>query len=109
MVIGLDSSFSRPTPTIVSQAWAQGVRVWGGYIATQGGVNLASPWDQASFDVVRTLGSTPIAFCSGLDDPVALKQLATSWGVRLCLDVEGGIRADGTWVQGWLDASGAGL
>ena len=26
-----------------------------------------------------------------------------------CLDVEGGIRADGAWVQPWLDASGAGL
>ena len=31
------------------------------------------------------------------------------WNVRLCLDVEGGIRPDGPWVQPWLSASGAGL
>jgi len=112
MIVGLDSSSSRPTPTIISQAWAAGVRVWGGYIATNqapGSFNLASPWDKGSFDVARTLGSTPIGFCSGLDDPAALKALAAQWDVRLCLDVESGIRADGTWVQGWLDTSGAGL
>ena len=29
--------------------------------------------------------------------------------MRPCLDVETGIRPDGAWVQGWLDAAGAGL
>jgi hypothetical protein len=51
----------------------------------------------------------PIAFSSGWDDPSACKALAASWGVRLCLDVEPGIRGNGAWVQPWLDASGAGL
>src|SRR5215472_13783959 len=55
------------------------------------------------------LGSTPIAFCSGWDDPTALRTMAAAWNVRLCLDVESGIRGDGPWVQPWLDASGAGL
>jgi hypothetical protein len=48
-------------------------------------------------------------FVSGNDAPAALKALAAKLNVRICLDVEGGIRGDGPWVQGWLDASGAGL
>jgi hypothetical protein len=109
MIAGLDSSQSRPTLVIAAQARAGAIGLWSGYLATKGGVNLLSPWDLASFDVARQLGGTPIAFCSGWDDPVACRNLATQWNVRLCLDVETGIRSDGNWVQQWLDLSGAGL
>lgn len=109
MIAGLDSSFSRPTPAVAIQARAAGIGLWSGYIATKGGVNLASPWDLASFDIARQVGGIPIAFCSGWDDPVACRNLAAQWNVRLCLDVEDRIRGDGPWVQSWLDASGAGL
>jgi len=38
-----------------------------------------------------------------------MRGLANQWGVRGCLDVESGIRGDGSWVQPWLDASGFGV
>lgn|SRR5215469_1087029 len=104
-----DSSIDRPTATQIPQLRAAGIRVWGGYLATLPNVNLESPWDRASFEVVRLLGSDPLGFCSGLDDPVAVKALAASWRVRACLDVEDAIRGLGPWTQGWLDASGAGV
>src|SRR6266699_43709 len=108
MIQGLDSA-AMPNLAQVQSAKAAGRRVWSGYIATKAGVGLYSPWSKAGFDVARQCGGTPIAYCSGWDDPVALKALGASWGVRLCLDVEGGIRGDGPWVPGFLDASGAGL
>src|SRR5215472_16281239 len=109
MIAGLDSSTARPTPDIITQAYAAGVRLWSGYLATRPAVGLESPWDLASFDVARLLGSTPIGFCSGWDDPAALRTMAAAWNVRLCLDVESGIRGDGPWVDGFLGTSGAGL
>src|SRR5215469_6513744 len=109
MIAGLDSSISRPTSGIIAQAYAIGVRLWSGYLATRSAVGLESPWDLASFDIARLLGSTPIAFCSGWDDPAALRTMAAAWNVRLCLDVESGIRPDGAWVEGFLETSGAGL
>lgn len=108
MIDGLDSSSDRPTALQVAQARAAGVGLWGGYLATRPGVLLASPWDLASFDLVRPL-APPLAFCSGWDDPAACRALAGLWRVRLCLDVEPEIRGDGPWVQPWLDASQAGL
>jgi hypothetical protein len=55
----------------------------------------------------------PIGYCSGYDDPAAIKNLAIAWRVRLCLDCENGIRGlndpNSSWVQPFLDASGAGL
>jgi hypothetical protein len=111
MIAGLDSAEpqNRPTAAMIPQLKAAGIRLWIGYIATRGGVNLLSAWDQTSFDIVRQLGSTPVAMCSGLDDPVALKGLAAAWNVSLCLDDEAAIRPDGPWVQPFLDISGAGL
>jgi hypothetical protein len=85
------------------------VGVWSGYLATRAGVGLAAPWTLASFDAARRLGSTPIAFVSGRDDPAAVRAQAEAWRVRPCLDVELGIREDGPWVADWLRASGAGL
>src|SRR5262249_16766074 len=109
MIAGLDSSFGRPSAALALQAKASGVSLWSGYLATKAGVRLAAPWTRADFDNARRCGGTPIAFCSGWDDPVACRALAAQWNVRLCLDVEEGIRGDGAWVQPWLDASGAGL
>jgi hypothetical protein len=106
---GIDSSYARPTAALVAAFKSQGVAMWSGYLATRGGVQLASPWTQADFNLAKQLPAQPIAYCSGWDDPGACKALAAAWGVRLCLDVESSIRADGSWVQGWLDASGAGL
>lgn len=108
MIDGLDSA-QPPTPEQVGAARAAGVGLWSGYLATRPGVNLLRPWSEAEFDVARLAGGTPIAFCSGWDDPAACRDLAAAWDVRLCLDVEDAIRGDGPWVQLWLDDSGAGL
>jgi len=107
MIRGLDSSFDRPTPDEAAQAFAAGVRVWGGYLPP--GANLLSPWDRASFEVVQRAGMRAIGFCSGWDDPVQLRQLAAEWGVLGCLDDEPGIRTGSGWQQAWLDASGFGV
>lgn len=112
MIDALDSSFDRPTAAQVAQAKAAGIGWWFGYLATQqapGSFNLASPWDRASFQVVQDGGLRAGAFCSGWDDPAALRQLATEWGLVCLLDHEWAIRPDGPWVQPWLDASGFGL
>src|SRR5436305_6106352 len=107
MIAGLDSSYSVPTLAQAEAAGRAGVHLWSGYLATRPNVGLAHPWSEYNFQVVRQAGMRSIAFCSGWDDPAACKALAAQWGVLLCLDVEGGIRADGPWVQPWLDASGA--
>jgi hypothetical protein len=113
MIVGLDSA-AEPTSAQALAAKASGVPLWSGYISTapyDGGSHfwLWHPWSKAGFDNARLCGATPVAYCSGWDDPVALKNQAAAWGVRLCLDVENGIRGDGPWVQSFLDASGAGL
>lgn len=109
MIAGLDSSLDAPSANDALTARAAGVGMWNGYIATKSGVNLEAPWTQLAFENARLCGATPLAFCSGLDDPVALKALAQAWNVRLCLDCESGIRGPGPWVSAWLAASGAGL
>jgi hypothetical protein len=83
--------------------------VWSGYLATKPHVGLAAPWPKADFDRVKAAGLSSIGYCSGQDDPAACKRLAAQWGIKLCLDVESGIRSDGPWVQPWLNQSGAGL
>lgn len=111
MVPGLDSSFDRPTPDRVAQFYAAGRRVWGGYfgIRPRKELGLAVLWSRADFDVVRNGGMTAIGFCSGWDDPVAIRDRAAAWGILPCVDVERGIRDDGLWVDDWLPLSGAGL
>jgi hypothetical protein len=111
MIKGVDSSTYRPTGEAVQSARAADVHVWSGYLSTRDKdeVRLLSPWDRGSFDVARQCGGTPLAYCSGWDDPKKCKEMAADWNVRLCLDVEDGIRGNGDWVQGWLDESGAGL
>ena len=109
MIAGLDSSTSVPTSAQLADAKARGVKLWSGYLATRSGVGLLHPWSQEEFARVRKAGLAALGFCSGRDDPVACKRRAAEWGVRLCLDVEQGIRSDGPWVQPWLNDSGAGL
>ncbi len=109
MIAAVDSSYARPSPASVAAFRGAGVKMWNGYLATKGGVNLAATWSQADFELARQLGADPIGYCSGWDDPVAVKKLAAAWRVKACLDDEGGIRSDGPWVQPFLDTSGAGL
>lgn len=108
-VVGLDSSFDRPTPAQAAAAYAAGVRVWGGYIGTRDGLGLATRWSQADFQVVKDAGMTAIGFCSGWDDPTGIRALGSAWGVLPCVDVETGIRTDGLWLDDWLPAAGGGL
>ncbi len=108
MIAGLDSA-TPPSASQLAQAKAQGVRLWGGYLATKAHVNLAHAWSKDDFSRVKAAGLATIAYCSGLDDPVACRNLAAAWGVPLCLDVESGIHGDGPWVQDWLTKSRAGL
>jgi hypothetical protein len=109
MIAGLDSSSDVPSAAQLAEAKRHGVRMWSGYLQTRSGVNIGHAWSKEEFARVQAAGLGALAFCSGLDDPVACKNLAAAWGVRLCLDVEGGIRGDGPWVQDWLRQSGAGL
>lgn len=109
MIAAIDSSADGPTVESALAARAAGVRVWGGYLATNAHVGLYAPWQRWQFDLARLCGGTPLAFCSGWDDPHTLRAFAAEWGVRLTLDVEPGIRGDGPWVPGFLEASGAGL
>jgi hypothetical protein len=110
MIEALDSSFSRPTLAQAQAARAAGVGLWNVYVATRANVGLAAPWSHGDIQLVQSIfPGEPVAFCSGWDDPGALAALANAWGVRLCLDDESGIRPEGSWVQGFLDASGAGL
>jgi hypothetical protein len=108
MIRALDSS-TPPSAQQVAQAKAAGYGLWSGYLASREGVGLLRTWNRAEFDIARGCGAAPLAFCSGWDDPTSCKVLAGQWNVPLCLDVESGIRGDGTWVQAWLDGSGAGL
>lgn len=102
MTIRMLDSATPPTAGQVAQAKAAGVGGWNGYIASKAGVALEHPWTRADFATVQALNPRPIAYCSGWDDPVAVAALAKAWGVRLCLDVESGIRGDGAWVGTWL-------
>ncbi len=108
MIAGLDSA-QPPTVAQVDLARANGVHMWSGYIATVPNVGLERVWTLAEFDVVRRLDGRPLAYCSGWDSPIALRQLADEWDVLLTLDLEDGIRSDGGWVPAFLTVSGAGL
>lgn len=109
MIAALDSSFTAPSAAQADAAATAGVRVWCGYIATRAGVGLAAPWTELAFMNAKRCGGVPLAFASGWDDPAACRAAAAAWGVRLVLDCEDGIRGLGSWSQGWLDVSGAGL
>src|SRR5215467_10653311 len=109
MIAGLDSSFDVPSAAQLADAKRRSSDLWSGYLQTKPNVNIGHAWSKEEFARVRAAGLGVLAFCSGLDDPVACKNLASAWGVRLCLDVEDEIHGDGPWVQDWLRRSGAGL
>lgn len=109
MIRAVDSSASRPGQSQIAQAARDGLGMWCGYLAVLSNVGLYAPWDDASIARVKALPARPIMFASGRDDPVAIRNRAAALGVLVGLDVESGIRGDGDWVQGWLDAAGAGL
>lgn len=104
----LDSSVM-PTASQVAQAKAAGYEAWLGYLG-KAGDNLLDPWTAAAFATVRAGGLLTGAYCSGDDTPAWVKATAASYGLTLTiLDVEGGIRPDGTWVDPWLDTAGSGI
>jgi hypothetical protein len=106
MLFGIDS---RPlTDAQIAAAKNDGVRLAAGYLP-QAGIDPGHWWSEADFQRVRAAGLSTFAYCSGLADPASSRAMSVAWGVAICLDVEGGIRPDGDWVQWWLDASGAGL
>lgn len=105
MIKGLDSAFP-PTLAQAEAAFKAGVRVWGGYFDGRG---IYNGWTDEEIRRVQSAGHRVIAYCSGWSSPADVKAHAARLGVLACLDVEAGIRGDGSWVQWWLDASGAGL
>lgn len=104
-VRGVDSAYP-PNALALSAARGYGIQLWAGYFA---GRNILNGWAETDFQRAEAFGLASIAFCSGWEDPGAMRAKSALWGVPICLDVEGGIRPDGSWVQPWLDTSGAGL
>lgn len=105
MLAGLDSAYAPPAG-VIAQEYALGRRVWAGYFA---GPNILHGWSQADFAAIKAGGMSTFAYCSGWADPAAMRAQSDAWQVPICLDVEGLIRSDGNWVQGWLDAASSGL
>src|SRR5262245_15572573 len=102
MVGGVDSSFDAPTLQQARDAYAAGVRVWGGYFGSRDGLGLAVRWPREAFWNVQQAGIQAIGFCSGWDDPNWIRTTAAAWELLACADVESGIRDDGDWVDDWV-------
>ena len=109
MIAGLDSSFDAPTLAQAREAYASGVRIWGGYLGSRDGLGLAVRWNRMSFWNVQQAGIVAVGFCSGYDDPDWIRTTATEWGILACVDVENGIRDDGAWVSGFVQRARCGL
>lgn len=107
MIAGRDSAFP-PNDAQLAAFYAQGIRVYGGYIKI-GNDGIYNGWSKADFDRVKAHGMRAIAYMSGWVDPAQARAFAAAWGVLGCLDDEGGIRPDGSWVPNWLNVSGFGL
>jgi hypothetical protein len=105
MKAGVDSAYP-PDDRSIAAAASAGITNWAGYFA---GPKILNGWSLSDFHRVQAAGLTTHAYCSGWSDPLAMRAQGLSWDIPICLDVEGRIRGDGPWVQGWLDASGAGL
>lgn len=107
MLAGRDSAYA-PSDAQLDAFYAQGVRVFGGYIKL-GNDGIYHGWSEADFARVKAHGMVPIAYMSGWDDPAQARAVATSWGVAIVIvDIEGGIRPDGEWAQGWINTADAG-
>lgn len=111
MLEGLDSA-TEPSAAAAMAAKAAGYGIWSGYLGTTPNTGVRS-WSQGGFENARLCGNMPLAYCSGYDDPAGIRNLAVAWNVRLTLDCENGIRGlhdpDASWIQPFLDVSGAGL
>lgn len=127
----LDSAYP-PNDAQLEAAKGAGYAGWNGYFA---GPHILNGWARADFDRVKRHGLATLAYCSGWSSAAAMRAQSIAWGVRICLDVEGGIRAlvhpDDTeylkatlarptareshlfaassWVQPWLTVAGAGV
>lgn len=105
MIYSLDS-VTPPSTSQIAQARALGFSLWAGGFA---GPYIAYDWSDADFQRVLDGGLQTLAYCSGYSEPEQVKARGQRLGIKICLDVEGGIRPDGSWVQTWLGTSGAGL
>ncbi len=101
IIVAIDSAVPPSAASIIAAKNA-GVKLWAGYFA---GTDILRGWSQNDFTRIKESGLATMAYCSGWANPATMKAQAASWGVPICLDVEGGIRGDGPWVQGWLDRS----
>ncbi len=105
MIAGLDSAYA-PSDASIAAAKVGGEGCWAGYFA---GPGILNGWSEQDFHRVQIGGLATFAYCSGWSDPIAMKAQSLTWDVPIALDVEGGIRADGAWVQGWIDSAASGL
>src|SRR5207249_2588419 len=89
---------------------AGGVRLCGLYHGSPGdGIDPAHLASDADFDRVRNAGLATLAYVSGNEPPVAIRNWSKATGVLTVVDVERFIRSDGDWVDAWLATSEAGL
>lgn len=102
-----DSAFP-PNASQCAQAKAAGIAGWAGYFKF-GNDGILNGWALSDFQRVQAAGLRTIAYVSGWASPTVARAQSLTWDVEICLDVEGGIRGDGGWVQGWLDAAQSGL
>ena len=107
MFRGLDSAIP-PRDISITAAKGYGIRLWAGYFKF-GNDGIYNGWTLQDFQRVQNAGLLTLAYCSGWADPNQCRSQSLTWDVPICLDVEGGIRGDGQWVQGWLDAAQCGL
>jgi hypothetical protein len=103
----LDSAYP-PNNAQLAAARAAGYDAWFGYFKF-GNDGILNGWTDSDFRRVLAAGLQTSAYVSGWADPAQVKARAAALGIRSRLDVEGGIRPDGAWVQGFLDAAGSGL
>lgn len=102
-----DSAYP-PNASQCAQAKAGGIAGWAGYFKF-GNDGILNGWALSDFQRVQQSGLRTLAYCSGWASPTVARSQSLTWDVEICLDVEGGIRGDGGWVQGWLDAAQSGL
>jgi hypothetical protein len=107
MIGALDSAYP-PNDAQIAAAKAAGYAAWFGYFKF-GNDGILNGWADADFQRVLAGGLETSAYWSGYADPLQVKARAAALGIRTRLDVEGGLRPNGDWVQGALDAAGSGL
>lgn len=107
MLQALDSAYP-PSASQIAAAKKAGYDAWFGYFKI-GNDGVLHGWADADFERVLAGGLQTMAYCSGWAPARQVAARAAALGILSCLDDEGGMRADGSWVQGWLDTAGAGL